>query len=68
MYQVLRWSALTFGVFYGFSHQTGISSRDKSAHAQHEYERKQKLIEQAREEYRRKTQPQQSSGGKFVLV
>ncbi|TKA31686.1 hypothetical protein B0A50_01764 [Salinomyces thailandicus] len=55
---VLRWGALAFGVFYGFSHQTAISSRDKTAHAQHEYSRKEKLIQQAREEWQRKSQPQ----------
>ncbi|KAI7240642.1 hypothetical protein KC330_g1174 [Hortaea werneckii] len=59
---VLRWGALTFGVFYGFSHQSAINSRDRSAHAQHEYERKEKLIQQARDEWQRKTQPQSGSG------
>ncbi|RMY55372.1 hypothetical protein D0865_04210 [Hortaea werneckii] len=60
---VLRWGALAFGVFYGFSHQSAINSRDRSAHAQHEYERKEKLIQQARDEWQRKTQPQSGSGG-----
>ena len=32
-------------------------------HAQHEYERKEKLIQQARDEWQRKTQPQSGSGG-----
>merc|ERR1711939_222933 len=59
---VLRWGALAFGVFYGFSHQSAINSRDRSAHAQHEYERKEKLIQQARDEWQRKTQPQSGSG------
>ncbi|KAH6606402.1 hypothetical protein Trco_005555 [Trichoderma cornu-damae] len=54
---VLRWSALAFGVFYGFSHQRTITTTQRAQHAQHEYEHKQKLIDQAKAEYAKKKNP-----------
>ncbi|KKP03853.1 hypothetical protein THAR02_04065, partial [Trichoderma harzianum] len=54
---VLRWSALAFGVFYGFSHQRTITTTQRAQHAQHEYEQKQKLIDQAKAEYAKKNSP-----------
>ncbi|KAK4079848.1 hypothetical protein Trihar35433_953 [Trichoderma harzianum] len=54
---VLRWSALAFGVFYGFSHQRTITTTQRAQHAQHEYEQKQKLIDQAKAEYAKKNAP-----------
>ncbi|KAL7791000.1 ATP synthase E chain domain-containing protein [Trichoderma ceciliae] len=54
---VLRWSALVFGVFYGFSHQRTITTTQRAQHAQHEYEQKQKLIDQAKAEYAKKKNP-----------
>ena len=62
MSQVFRWSALVVGVFYGFSHQSSITARDKANHAKHEYENKQKLIDQAKAEYKRKTSPETDGG------
>ena len=56
-FQVLRWSALAFGVFYGFSHQRTITTTQRAQHAQHEYEQKQKLIDQAKAEYAKKNSP-----------
>ncbi|KAF2790879.1 hypothetical protein K505DRAFT_281781 [Melanomma pulvis-pyrius CBS 109.77] len=50
---VLRWSALGFGVFYGIYHQSSISSRDKLARAKHEFEQQQSLIQQAKAEWAR---------------
>ncbi|PHH75053.1 hypothetical protein CDD82_4615 [Ophiocordyceps australis] len=55
---VLRWSALAVGVFYGFSHQRTITAKQKAQHEMHEYQHKQKLIEQAKAEYAKKTNPQ----------
>ena len=63
MFQVLRWGALAFGVFYGFSHQTAISSKDKIAAAKHEYERKEKLIQQAKAAWAQKNAPKGSGSG-----
>jgi F-type H+-transporting ATP synthase subunit e len=56
--QVLRWSALAFGIFYGITHQASISSKDRTAQLNREYERKRSLIQQAKEEYQRQTNPQ----------
>jgi hypothetical protein len=69
IFQVLRWGALAFGVFYGFSHQTAISSRDKIAAAKHEYERKEKLINEAKAAWAQKNAPKsQGSGGKWRVL
>ncbi|ORY62260.1 ATP synthase subunit E [Pseudomassariella vexata] len=54
---VLRYSALAFGVFYGFSHQRTITSTQKAAAAQKEYEHKKQLIEQARAKYAESKNP-----------
>ncbi|KAI1421066.1 ATP synthase E chain-domain-containing protein [Xylaria sp. FL1777] len=48
---VLRYSALAFGVFYGFTHQRSINASQRAAAAKREYEHKQHLIEQAKAEY-----------------
>ncbi|TLS27796.1 hypothetical protein PpBr36_00376 [Pyricularia pennisetigena] len=50
---VLRYTALGLGVFYGFTHQRKINADHKAAAARHEYEHKQKLIQQAKAEYAR---------------
>ncbi|CAK7212068.1 F1F0 ATP synthase subunit e, mitochondrial [Sporothrix bragantina] len=54
---VLRYSALGLGVFYGFYHQRKITSSDKAAAAKAEYEHKQHLINQAKAEYNKKNNP-----------
>ncbi|KAK2059272.1 ATP synthase subunit E [Colletotrichum caudatum] len=54
---VLRYTALGLGVFYGFTHQRSITASQKAAAAQKEYERKEKLIEQAKAEFAKKNQP-----------
>jgi F-type H+-transporting ATP synthase subunit e len=59
--QVLRWSALGLGVFYGFTHQRGITSAQKAEHAQHAYDQKQKLIQQAKAEFAKKNNPTASA-------
>ncbi|KAJ6446104.1 beta-lactamase superfamily domain-containing protein [Purpureocillium lavendulum] len=58
---VLRWSALAVGVFYGFSHQRTITATQRAAHEQHEYEQKQKLIDQAKAEFAKQKNPQPAS-------
>ncbi|KAF2225489.1 ATP synthase E chain-domain-containing protein [Elsinoe ampelina] len=60
---VLRWSALATGVFYGAWHASTIRSADRIAAAKHEYERKEKLITQAKAEFARKTAPTTAGGG-----
>ncbi|KAH8128551.1 hypothetical protein ACSS6W_003622 [Trichoderma asperelloides] len=63
---VFRWSALAFGVFYGFSHQRTITTTQRAQHAQHEYEQKQKLIDQAKAEYAKKKNPSVASADGVV--
>ncbi|KAK0746357.1 ATP synthase E chain-domain-containing protein [Schizothecium vesticola] len=58
---VLRYSALCFGVLYGFYHQRTITSSQRSAAAQHEYEHKQKLIAEAKKAYAKSKQPASAS-------
>ncbi|KAH6648561.1 mitochondrial ATPase, f0 complex, subunit E [Truncatella angustata] len=54
---VLRYSALAFGVFYGFSHQRTINSATKAAHEKKEYDHQKQLIEQARAKFAEKKNP-----------
>ncbi|KAF2707933.1 hypothetical protein K504DRAFT_458412 [Pleomassaria siparia CBS 279.74] len=61
---VLRWSALGLGVFYGIYHQSSISSRAKIAQAKHEFEHQQSLIQQAKAEWARSHPSEASSGAK----
>lgn len=68
--QVLRYSALLFGVFYGFSHQRTINANAKAAHAEHEYKHKEALIQKAKAEFAKKNLPPQAKtadgGGEFL--
>ncbi|GAW12285.1 hypothetical protein EKO27_g1675 [Xylaria grammica] len=54
---VLRYSALAFGVFYGFTHQRSINASQRATAAKKEYEHKQHLIEQAKAEYSKSKNP-----------
>jgi hypothetical protein len=55
---------------YGFYHQSSITSSIKRAEADREYARQERLIEQAKAEWKKKTQPQdaKSTGGMFGLL
>ncbi|KAH7328932.1 ATP synthase E chain-domain-containing protein [Stachybotrys elegans] len=63
---VIRWSALGLGVFYGFSHQRSITSAQKAEHARHEYEHKQELINKAKAEYAKLKNPSPASANDVV--
>ena len=66
--QVLRWSALGLGVFYGIYHQASISSREKLNKINREYKHKEELINKAKAEWAKKTMPAESkmaSGGRM---
>jgi F-type H+-transporting ATP synthase subunit e len=65
--QVLRWSALGLGIFYGFSHQRSINATQKAAHDKHEFEKKQKAIDAAKAEFA-KRHPVPSSGSKDLVT
>ncbi|CAG8034990.1 unnamed protein product [Penicillium salamii] len=58
---VFRYSALVAGLVYGVYHQSSLNSITKRAEIEHEYTRKERLIEQAKAEYKKKTQPQQET-------
>jgi hypothetical protein len=49
------------GIFYGFSHQRTITASQRAEHERHEYESKQKLINQAKAEYAKLKNPAQAS-------
>lgn len=67
--QVLRWSALVFGVIYGLTHQQAISSREYSEKIKREYEHKQSLIDQAKAAFVKKTMPEdkKTEGGNSMF-
>ncbi|KAK3987057.1 ATP synthase subunit E [Cladorrhinum sp. PSN332] len=58
---VLRYSALGLGIFYGFTHQRKIYAADAAAAAKREYEHKQQLINQAKAAYAKKNAPAAAS-------
>ncbi|KAI0404942.1 ATP synthase E chain-domain-containing protein [Xylaria palmicola] len=60
---VLRYSALAFGVFYGFTHQRSITTSQRAASAQKEFEHKKHLIEQAKAEYAKSKNPSSEKSG-----
>ncbi|KAI9819490.1 MAG: hypothetical protein M1827_006938 [Pycnora praestabilis] len=66
--KVLRYSALVFGVFYGFSHQASLTAAQKIAHLNQEYERKANLISQAKAEYTKSRMPaeKKTEGGGVI--
>jgi F-type H+-transporting ATP synthase subunit e len=67
----LRWSALAVGVFYGFSHQRTLRSQEKIKKIDSEFSHKQSLIDQARAEWAKKSQPaskQTGSGDRMSIL
>jgi hypothetical protein len=63
--QVLRWSALAFGVAYGVTHQRSITVAQRAQHEKHQYDEQQKKIDRAKAEYAKQKAPPAaaSSGG-----
>lgn len=59
---MLRYSALIFGIFYGFQHQRTITAQNHAAHAQAEWRNKESLIEKAKLEWKKKQNPQSFKG------
>lgn len=58
--QVFRWSALAGGIAYGIYRQSTISAADKLRENANEYNRKQSLIKQAKQEFAKKNAPKDS--------
>ncbi|KAL3420991.1 mitochondrial f0 subunit e [Phlyctema vagabunda] len=65
---VLRYSALGAGIFYGLYRQASLSTSAKVAAIDREYKHKQSLIEQAKAEYTKKNLPpsKQTEGGDII--
>lgn len=65
---MLRYSALFFGVFYGFYHQSTLSAKAKLAEIDREYHHKESLIQQAKAEFAKKNMPAESKteGGQII--
>ncbi|KAF2647609.1 hypothetical protein K491DRAFT_699513 [Lophiostoma macrostomum CBS 122681] len=64
---VLRWSALGVGVFYGFYHNQALKSQAQAHAAKAEWDHKESLISQAKAEWAKdhpQEQPKPSSGAK----
>ncbi|KAK6533013.1 hypothetical protein TWF281_007177 [Arthrobotrys megalospora] len=54
---ILRWSFLGFGVLYGFQHQRTLYKQEADHHSKQEWERKEKLIQLAKAEYKKSLLP-----------
>ncbi|KAH7372324.1 ATP synthase E chain-domain-containing protein [Pyrenochaeta sp. MPI-SDFR-AT-0127] len=61
---VLRWSALGFGVFYGAYHQLSLTAADKLKASQKEWDHKESLIRQAKEQWARDHPSEQPKAAK----
>jgi F-type H+-transporting ATP synthase subunit e len=63
--QVLRYSALIFGVFYGFYHQSSLSAQAKIHKIDKDYAHKESLITKAKAAWLKKNLPadQKTAGG-----
>jgi hypothetical protein len=59
----LRYSALFFGVIYGFSHQRTLNASARAAHAENEYKHKESIIQKAKLEFAKKNMPPTADGG-----
>ena len=55
----MRYSALFFGIIYGFSHQRTLNANARAAHAENEYKHKESLIQKAKLEFAKKNMPPQ---------
>ncbi|ROT39839.1 hypothetical protein SODALDRAFT_309427 [Sodiomyces alkalinus F11] len=58
---VLRYTALAAGIFYGFTHQRTITATQRAAVDKKEYEHKLQLINQAKAEWAKKNAPAESA-------
>ncbi|KAK2758654.1 hypothetical protein FQN54_003344 [Arachnomyces sp. PD_36] len=63
---VLRYSALAAGVVYGLYHQSSLNSQAKTARIDHEYNRKESLIKQAKEEWQKKNSPPETKSNGVI--
>jgi F-type H+-transporting ATP synthase subunit e len=64
--QVLRYSALLGGLFYGVWHQSTLNAQAKDAEKDREYKHKESLIQQAKAEWLRKNPPPPKNTGRML--
>lgn len=65
---VLRYSALFGGIFYGFYRQSTLNAQAKEAQIEREYNRKLSLIDQAKAAYAKKNSPQPEPENSGVIT
>ncbi|KAH0566215.1 hypothetical protein GP486_000390 [Trichoglossum hirsutum] len=65
---VLRYSALFAGIFYGFYHQSTLTARSETAKLDREYERKENLIAQAKAAWLQKTLPPEKKSASDDII
>lgn len=63
---VLRYSALVAGLFYGVYRQSSITASAQRADAEREYARQERLIQQAKAEWKKKTAPKDTQNSGIV--
>lgn len=61
--QILRYGALITGAAYGWTHSSAIKSSDRATKEQQDHEHKLKQIEEAKQEYVKRTTPQPANQG-----
>ena len=67
--KVLRYSALIFGIGYGFTHQSSITATSKSNQIEAGYRKREDLILKAKSEWAKKTAPvDEGRGGKEGML
>ncbi|KAI9769649.1 MAG: hypothetical protein M1840_003886 [Geoglossum simile] len=66
---VLRYSALFIGVFYGFFHQSTLTTQSRVAKMDREYERKENLIARAKAAWSQKSlSPEKKTAGGDIIT
>lgn len=67
IHQVLRYSALFGGIFYGFWHQSTLNTQAKQAEYEREYKHKESLIQKAKAEWAKKNAPPETKSGRMCI-
>ncbi|CAH7666704.1 hypothetical protein BY996DRAFT_4584554 [Phakopsora pachyrhizi] len=63
---VFRYSALTFGIIYGFVHRKSLKSKNDRQHYLAEIKKREQWIDQARKEWQLKQQILRSGGNNAI--
>ena len=66
--QVLRWSALAYGVGYGFTHQRTVYSADAARQEKQDYAKKEHRLEEAKQAWLNKVNPPKGDGGMCYTI